>query len=788
MHQTTQQPTPGDEASGSSSKLRCADRFHAIFRIMGRHGAWWVIGLLVIGLLVTGVATRLTQSTLEAEVRQQFEFDCQLLKTRIDERLHDHEQILRSAAAFFADGDGVTRDEWQAFATRQKISQFLPGIQGIGFAMQLAGPQLEEHLRSVRAEGFPDYRVWPEGKREIYSSIVFLEPFSGRNLRAFGYDMLTEPVRRAAMEQARDQDEAILSGKVTLIQETSTHIQAGTLMYVPVYQMNAPIATVAERRRALMGWVYSPYRMDDLMIGILQQHASLSPHQPILLKIFDGVTPETEALLYDSDRGTSSLSPSVTPMTWETTLNAAGRQWLLDFTKAGGIRGGMLYGKAWGVLAGGGTISLLLAALVFSLANTRQKALNRAEHLAEDLQQTDTERNRIQIELAELAPIQRALLELATRFVNIPYGQQNAAIDESLATMGQLIAADRAYLMAYDFTAESLSNTHEWCAPDTPSRIEKLQSMPMAPFQKWIDMHRRGESVHVPNVADLPSDDPLRHLLDAMGVLSLISLPLMHDGTCLGAISFNAFQKPRTWNDHEISLLSALAEIYTHFMIRGRMEQKAITLQASLAKTNDAAQAATAAKSLFLANMSHEIRTPLNSILGYAQIMERECASCPSKARLKPITRSGEHLLTLIRNLLDLARNESQQISITPETFDFHQAIDDVRLMFARHMMTSGLTFEVTRASDVPQFLHADATKIRQILVNLVGNAIKFTTQGSIRVTTSLLTANEPGGTMHLAMDIKDTGCGIHQDELESIFLVFKQAAHGQKSGLGTGL
>jgi signal transduction histidine kinase/CHASE1-domain containing sensor protein/CheY-like chemotaxis protein len=788
MQNTTQQTTLCDPASGCNPQRRCAHRLSRIFRSIGRHAAWWAIGLLVLGLVVTGVAARLTQSTLEADARQQFEFDCQVVKIQISERLHDHEQILRSAAAFFADTDGVTRDEWREFSARQKISQILPGIQGLGFALQMAGPQLEEHIRSVRAEGFPDYRVWPEGERETYTSIVFLEPFSGRNLRAFGYDMLSEPVRRAAMEQARDQDAAILTTKVTLVQETSTQIQAGTLMYVPVYQMNAPIATVAERRSALMGWVYSPYRMNDLMDGILHQPSSFSPHCSILLKIFDGVTAETETLLYDSDRDTSSLTQSLTPMKWETTLKAAGRQWLLGFTKAGGMKSGMHYSKASGVLAAGGTISLLLAGLVFSLANTRQKALNKAEHLAADLHQTDTERNHIAFELEKLSRIQRALLELATRFVNIPLGQQNAAIDESLATMNQLIAADRAYLLAYDFTAGSLSITHEWCAPGIPSQIDKLQSVPMAPVQKWIDMHRRGESVHVPNVADLPLDDPLRHLLDVMEVLSLITLPLMHDETCLGAISFNAIQKPRIWHDDEISLLRALAEIHTHFKIRGRMEQRAMTLQTSLAKASDAAQAATAAKSLFLANMSHEIRTPLNSILGYAQIMERECASCPSKARLKPITRSGEHLLTLTRNLLDLARNEGQQISITPETFDFYQAIDDVRLMFARHMMTSGLTFEVTRASDVPQFLHADATKIRQILVNLVGNAIKFTTQGSIRVTTSLLTANEPGGTMHLAMDIKDTGCGISQDELDSIFLVFKQAAHGQKSRLGTGL
>ena len=154
----------------------------------------------------------------------------------------------------------------------------------------------------MRAEGFPAYHVWPVGERSVYSAIVYLEPFTGRNLRAFGYDMFADPPRREAMTRARDLDVAALSSKVLLVQETDEDIQAGTLMYVPVYRPNMPATTAAERQAALVGWVYSPYRMDDLMAGILDDWDLHETHR-VRLAIFDGAGVAPERLLYDCREG-----------------------------------------------------------------------------------------------------------------------------------------------------------------------------------------------------------------------------------------------------------------------------------------------------------------------------------------------------------------------------------------------------------------------------------------------------------------------------------------------------
>lgn len=216
-----------------------------------------------------------------------------------------------------------------------------------------------------------------------------------------------------------------------------------------------------------------------------------------------------------------------------------------------------------------------------------------------------------------------------------------------------------------------------------------------------------------------------------------------------------------------------------------RAEQEA---RQRLTLERDAAQAAALAKSLFVSNMSHEIRTPLNVILGYVQIMERECQACPVKPRLKAITRSGEHLLELLTDLLELVRGDAHTIRLASKTFDFYQALEDVRLMFVRHPESQGLTLEFTYLSNVPRLIHADSEKIRQILVNLVGNAVKFTEKGSVCVSASVLGGTMPAGDFMIAIDVKDTGCGIGEDDLNRIFDVFEQAESGWEGGKGTGL
>lgn len=227
----------------------------------------------------------------------------------------------------------------------------------------------------------------PEGRRETYTSIIYLEPFDERNQRAFGYDMFSEPVRREAMEIARDTDRTTLSGKVKLVQETEKDVQSGFLLYVPVYKKGMPVSTMQERRAALHGYVYSPFRIKDLMRGIIG--GSL---QDVDLEIFDGTVISEKTLMYDSDEESTAYALSKNQQrlfTDKKVIDLYGRQWTLYISSLPSFEA--LYERQvpLGILLSGLVISLLLFLLIRSLEGTREQALIMAHDMTDALRKNE---------------------------------------------------------------------------------------------------------------------------------------------------------------------------------------------------------------------------------------------------------------------------------------------------------------------------------------------------------------------------------------------------------------
>ena len=344
------------------------------------------LGVLILGLVMTGLAAIYTRHNVEVQVRKEFAAVCNDISNKISTRLHAHAQLLRSGAAFFSVSDTVTRKDWKVFTENLNYQENLPGIQGIGFTLDIPNKKLKQHIQNIREEGFPDYSVKPSGNRAVYTPIIYLEPFSGRNLRAFGYDTYSEPVRRKAMELSRDKNLAILTGKVKLVQETTDDLQTGTLMFTPVYRNNMPINTVEQRRAAIVGWVYSPYRMNDLMEGILGRW-DLAQKERIRLQIFDDSL-SVSSLLYDSQKNDSPNLIKITCSSITLPVKFNGKKWVLLFTQSN-QQNSYFQGKVILVLVSGILISLLLFLLLVSLFNTRFRALQIAQRLTLELRLTE---------------------------------------------------------------------------------------------------------------------------------------------------------------------------------------------------------------------------------------------------------------------------------------------------------------------------------------------------------------------------------------------------------------
>ena len=208
----------------------------------------------------------------------------------------------------------------------------------------------------------------------------------------------------------------------------------------------------------------------------------------------------------------------------------------------------------------------------------------------------------------------------------------------------------------------------------------------------------------------------------------------------------------------------------------------------ALQEAKEAADAANRAKSTFLANMSHELRSPLNAILGFAQLMSNS-VTLPQQYQdnLRIIHNSGNHLLTLINQVLDLSKIEAGRITLNETTFNLHHLLREVEDMFRLKVNEKGLQLRFNGVADVPPTIQTDEIKLRQVLINLMSNAVKFTSAGSVVVTVAQQRTNN-NGRITLHFEIKDTGCGIAANELESIFEAFVQSQSGVQSQNGTGL
>jgi signal transduction histidine kinase/DNA-binding NarL/FixJ family response regulator len=218
-------------------------------------------------------------------------------------------------------------------------------------------------------------------------------------------------------------------------------------------------------------------------------------------------------------------------------------------------------------------------------------------------------------------------------------------------------------------------------------------------------------------------------------------------------------------------------------------------------RAEEAAQAANRAKSIFLANMSHELRTPLNAIIGFSQLINRSSTlHSEHQENLDIITRSGEHLLTLINQVLDLSKIEAGRTTLNETKFNLHRVLRDLEDMFQLKAKDKGLQLLFDFSSDVPRYVHTDEVKLRQVLINLLNNAIKFTCEGSVSL--KVKNESEQQRTHNIdaqavsrkvqkttiTFEVEDTGAGIASDELDSLFEAFMQTKTGQQSQEGTGL
>ena len=330
----------------------------------------------MLSLAATFLVWTVESRVVNRDARDYFDFRADDAVLQMEGRLRLYEQALRGAQALFLSSGSVSRDEFKSYVLGLNLNAVYPGIQGIGYSLVVKPLDLKKHIESIRRQGFPEYAVKPQGVRDLYSAIVYLEPFDWRNQRAFGYDMYSEPTRRKAMETARDTGKMTMSGKVVLVQETKKDVQSGFLMYLPIYKKGMPHETLAERRANIAGWVYSVFRMGDLMHGVYKDR-----NDEIDIHVYDGKEMDEKSIMYDLEPG----FPARSVFTTVKDLTVAGHEWTIWIGSRPQMEARFNSNQPFWIAGGGTLISLLLALVTWMQVNGRRRAARLAVELNQDL-------------------------------------------------------------------------------------------------------------------------------------------------------------------------------------------------------------------------------------------------------------------------------------------------------------------------------------------------------------------------------------------------------------------
>ena len=689
----------------------------------------WLV--FVAFLLITYSLWKGAQHSAEQALQAKFNYRVRDVAGDIGKRMETYEQVMRGVDGLFAHAGTIGRDEFHDYVARLRLKENYPGMQGVRFVPIVSRAARDRHITTTRKEGLPAYTIWPEGQRDIYAPVVYAEPYDERNQQVFGYDMLSDNqyrrpgdsgtgLRHAAMEQARDSGNIAISGKVRLLFEAENDRQAGFVMFLPVYKHGTPHGTVAERRANILGWICSVFRMDDLMNGILGEHADLD------IEIYDDDVMSDKTAMYDSNPLVQHHHPGFQSFK---NILVAGHPWTINVHSLPDFDAQLDKKKPNSIAVIGIGASLLLMLLTWLLMRDRTRTMQLSAAMARDIIERE-EIERLLRKSEESLKESQIIAGLGSYVLNIPTGMW-----ESSDMLDKLFGIDKTYERSVEGWAELIH-------PDDRTMMTDYLVKEVVGRGKVFDKEYR----------IIRHDDQTLCWVHGVGKLVL-----------------DAQGRP-------VEMIGTIQDITGQKNIEYELQRAMV-----------AADAANRTKSDFLSNMSHEIRTPMNAIIGLSHLCMQTKLNPKQSDYLQKVHGSAKALLGLINDILDFSKIEAGKMEVEHVPFELRGVLGNLATVISLKTEERGLEFLFETSMDVPQYLIGDSLRLGQVLINLTGNAVKFTEKGEVLVLTEV--EGETENDVTLRFTVRDSGIGMTQEQISKLFQAFTQAdsTTPRKFG-GTGL